>query len=344
MRNNNFLKYMYLPAFILVLIIACKKYVPQERNSIGSDSQFTVDLYEPVLGRNNYFTDNFFKGSTTYPANFKIVNVRRRTGEPANELTDIFPVKVWKASYTGLESSLEEIEAKRAIEYHPVLEMSPHTGDITFWGSGRSSFITAQPDSGYLFDVELSNSGGRRFYRGLKLMPFRERPTEPSNLNAMTGQPVRENFGISFISANMVGVGNPNRLIGGGDIDVYIRKIEPSAGNSITFRFLDTLYRPMDPAMFNTTDWPNLVHGFNMQKTNTYVKYNVAFPIPLAEIPTKYTTTDGTRASSRISYARIGSGGQRLETAFGINFGIYDPGEWEIIFAFKRDVPKTTND
>ncbi|MCH5597286.1 DUF5007 domain-containing protein [Niabella ginsengisoli] len=349
---NNYNKYMNRifsrkAGYVLVLLVAsalaCKKYLPQERNTVGADSQFTIDLYEPYLGRTTYFTNNFFKGSTTYPADFKIINVRRVTGETANELTEAFPVKVWKKAYDGSESSLAEIEAKRVTEYHPILEMSPHTGNITFWSSGRSEFILPQPDSGYLFDVELSNSGGRRFYRNLKVKPLRESPTIPSNLDIYTGQPVRENFGISVI-ANVVGAKDDRRFLGSGDVDVYIRKVEPSVGNTITFRFLDTLFNPLNPSIFSETDWENLVHGFNMQKTATYVKYDVAYPIPLANIPTKYTTTDGATAAVRFKYSRIGFGGARINSQFGLNFGIFEPGDWEIIFAFKTDVPKTTDD
>lgn len=327
----------------LLSAIACKRYLPQERNTVGADSQFTIDLYEPYLGRTTYFTDNFFKGSTTYPAEFKIINVRRTTGDAAPELTDAFPVKVWKAAYDGTEKSIEEIEAKRVTEYHPILEMSPHTGNITFWSSGRSNFIQAQPDSGYLFDVELSNSGGRRFFRNMKLKPFRESPTVPTNLNAMTGQPIRENFGISVLT-NVVGAKNDRRNLGSGDVDVYIRKIQPSTGNTITFRFLDTLFRPLNPGIFDETNWDQLVHGFNMQKTDTYVRYDVAYPIPLTNTPTRYTTSNGATSAARFRYSRIGFGGARINSEFGLNFAIFEPGDWEIVFAFKTDVPKTTDD
>lgn len=336
-------KACYVLVLFVASAIACKKYLPQERNTIGADSQFTIDLYEPYLGRTTYFTNNFFKGSTTFPADFKIVNVRKVTGEDAPELTEEFPVQVWKAAYTGLETSLAEIEAKRVIEYHPLLEMSPHTGNITFWAAGRSNFIQPQPDSGYLFDVELSNSGGRRFYRNLKLKPLRESPTIPTNINALTGQPIRENFGISVIS-NIVGAKDDRRSLGSGDVDVYIRKIQPSTGNTLTFRFLDTLFRPLNPSIFNTTDWANLVHGFDMQKTDTYVKYNVAYPIPLTNTPTKYTGGGTTTAAVRFTYSRLGFGGARINSVFGLNFAIFDPGDWEIVFAFKTDVPKTSDD
>jgi hypothetical protein len=112
----------------------------------------------------------------------------------------------------------------------------------------------------------------------------------------------------------------------------------------LTFRFLDTLFRPLNPSVFNTTDWANLVHGFDMQKTDTYVKYNVAYPIPLTNTPTKYTGGGTTTAAVRFTYSRLGFGGARINSVFGLNFAIFDPGDWEIVFAFKTDVPKTSDD
>lgn len=336
----------YLIAVVVVLAIsACKKYLPKERETVGADSQYTIDAYQPVLGRTTFFTDNFYQGSTTYPSDFKIVNPRRRNGSPAPELTDIFPVMVWKEAYNGLEKSVAEIESKRVKQYRPLLEIGPHSGTFIMWAEAKASFIRSQPDSGYLFDVELSNSGGRRFYRDLKLMPLKERPYEPSNYNASTGQPTSNGVFASFIS-NIKGA-NTNRYLSYGDIDVYIRKIvkvgAPSS-NTLTFRFLDTLYKPIDPAKFIETDWNNLVHGFDKVMTATEVTYKMAYPIPAVEIPTRYTTSDGRRARVRFGYSRIGINNRREDAVLGLDFAIYEPGEWEIVFAFKNDNPKFTND
>lgn len=329
---------------VTIIFAACKKYLPQERETVGADSQFTVTVFEPVLGRTTYYTGNFFKGSTTYPSDFKIVNPRRRNGDAAPELENLFPVKVWKQAYDGTEKSLAEIEAKREIQYRPVFEISPHTGNFTMWAEGKSSFLRAQPDSGYLFDVEVSNSGGRRYYRNLKLMPFRERPYEPSNYNAISGQPLANGVFPSTVSS-IKGV-STNRYLSFYDIDVYIRKLQTStaSGNTLTFKFLDTLYNPIDPALFSSTNWQNLVHGFNMQMTKTSVTYNVAYPIPLVEIPTRFTSADGRRARAQFGYKRNGFGGALEDAVLALDFAIYEPGNWEIVFAFKNDNPKFEND
>ncbi|MGN6162969.1 MAG: DUF5007 domain-containing protein [Flavisolibacter sp.] len=346
-KLNRFDSYkaLLLLSVIACTIIACKKYLPEERETVGADSQFIVDTYQPILGRTTVFTGNFFKGSTTFPSTFRIVNPRRRNGDAAPELMDTLPIKVWKKAYDGSEKSIAEIEAKRELQYRPVLEVGPHSGELTMWSSSRSSFIRPLPDSGYLFDVELSNSGGRRYYRNLKLMPFREKPFEPSNYDAISGQPLSNGVFPSFIS-NIKGVAT-KRYLGGQDIDVYIRKINmpgtPST-NTITFKFLDTLYHPINPALFSNTNWPELIHGFDMQMTETEVKYSVAFPIPLAEVPTKYTDNDGKRARVRFGYSRLGFGGVKEDAQIGLDFAIYEPGDWEIVFAFKNDNPKFSND
>ncbi|WP_373564745.1 DUF5007 domain-containing protein [Sphingobacterium sp. E70] len=71
--------------------------------------------------------------------------------------------------------------------------------------SGNSGFVKAQPDSGYVFDVELTNTGGRRYLRNFKLKPLRERPYEPSIIDPITGlSPLPYTF-ITKMSSNMRG-------------------------------------------------------------------------------------------------------------------------------------------
>ncbi|NTS43277.1 DUF5007 domain-containing protein [Flavisolibacter sp. BT320] len=340
------LKFLLAATVLLSVVVSCKKYLPEERETVGVDSQFTIDLLQPVLGRTTYFSNTFFKGSTTFPADFKIVNVRRRNGDAAPELTDVFPVKVWKEAYDGTETSLAEIEAKRQLQNRPLFEIGPHSGEFIMWGEARSSFVRSQPDSGYLFDVELSNSGGRRYFRNFRLMPMKERPFEPSNVNAISGQPLSN--GVFPSQVTLIKGASKDRYLSFFDVDVFIRKqLDPTksgSGNTLTFKFRDTLYKPMNPAQFSTTNWASLVHGFNMKMTDSSVTYDVAYPVPLVELPTKFTSPDGKRARVRFTYSRIGFGGSREDASFGLDFAIYEPGDWEIVFAFKNDNPKFIND
>ncbi|SDE21782.1 DUF5007 domain-containing protein [Niabella drilacis] len=330
-------------AALVLLAVSCSKNLPKERENVGDNSRFTTTVFQPVLGRTTFFQDNFFKGTTTFPATFKIVNPRRWNGLPAPELTDIFPVKVWKAAYDGNEKSVAEIEAKREIQYRPLFDIGEHSGTVTMWSESRAALIKPQPDSGYRFDVELSNSGGRKYFRDLKLQPFYERPFEPSNRDAITGQPVSNGV---FPSGIRIKGTTKGRYLGPFDIQVYIRKVDRPglSGNTLTFRFLDTLFNPIDPARFATTDWAHLVHGFNMRKTATEVTYDVAYPLPAITLPTRYTNTNGDRASVWFTFDRLGFGGFADNGLLALDFAIYEPGNWEIVFAFITDNPKFDND
>ena len=339
-------EYNYIIKYIFVLILtgfaltSCKKNLPDERLSIANDSKYLRTVFEPVLGRNTLFSNVFQYGNSSRPLDFKIVNMRTFSGDPAPEMTTNYPVLVWKKVYDGNEKSIEEIEAKRTVEYHPLFEIRPHSGDFFMWASANSNMIKAQPDSGYVFDVEMSNSGGRRYFQNLRVMPLRERPYEPSNLDPVTGQ------GTS-ISVNPTGVfikgerdGQP--LNTRDDVQVLFQKV--GVGNSLTFKFIDTLSNVIDPNKFADTDWENLVHGFNMVKTNTEVKYQTAYPIPLTSYPTKYTTQSGEQARVVFRFNRIGFGNVLEKNYLAFNFNIYQPGDWIITFWFKRDKPRFDND
>lgn len=325
----------------IIFITACKKNIPDERLSLGNDSQFTTTIYQPVLGRNTLFSDNFFVGSSSTPLDFKIVNMRRFSGEPAPELSEYFPVQVWKTAYDGTEKSIAEIEAKRIIENHQLFEIRSHSGQFLMWNKANSNFVRAQPDSGYVFDVEVSNSGGRRFFKDLKLRPFKERAFEPSNLNATTGQATSTGVFPSVIT-NVRGE-KTGRFLSATDIQVQFKK-NNAPGNSLSFKFLDTLQQVINPDKFSTTDWANIVHGFNMVKNNDSVKYSVSYPIPLAAYPTKYTTSSGSQAKAIFRYERQGFGNIREAAVIGMNFNIFEEGNWTIIFWFKTERPKFIND
>jgi hypothetical protein len=329
--------------FLIFSVLSCGKFVPTERETIGSDSDYPQQTFTPSLGRTTVYTDVFYKGSTTFPADFEIQNVRRRNGNPAPELTDIFPVTVWKQAYTGLETSLAEIEAKRTVENHPLLEVKKYSGEIVLWAPARSTFVRAYPDSGYLFDIRVSNNGGAKVFKGIQLMPYREQPFSPSNINVSTGMPTSQGVSPSMI---FMSGDSSNRSFSIYDVDVYIRQVSTGnlGANTLTFRFLDKNDNLINPDKFSATDWQHVVHGFNMQKTATGVTYDVAYPIPLAPLSTRYSTSDGNLAAVKFSYKRIGFGNMEVTNYVGLNFAIYDPGNWEIVFKFKYDNPKFQND
>lgn len=329
----------------MILLVSCKKNLPDNRLSLAPDSQYTQYVYQPTLGRNTLFTNIFTNGNSSRPLDFKIVNMRTFTGEAAPELTKLYPVKVWKTAYDGTEKSLEEIEAKRVTENHPLFEVRPHSGEFLMWAEANSNMLKAQPDSGYVFDVEMSNSGGRKYFQNFRLSPLRERPYEPSNLDPITGQATSTSVSPSGIFI----VGEKRKqFLNSNDVRVLFNKIPAGtpgySGHSITFKFVDTLFQTIDPNKFVRTDWANVVHGFNMVKDATKVKYEVAYPIPLTTYPTRYTTVAGDRATSIFKFNRLGFGGVLQECYVSLNFRIFEKGDWEIIFWFRTDKPKFEND
>src|SRR5690606_21920369 len=149
--------------FILLLsITSCvDKFLPSDLDSLGNDSRYTQLEYSPVLGRNTLLDNNFNPGNASQPLTFKIITMRRSDGDPAPELTENFRVQVWNRRYLGTEKSLEEIEAKRGSEYRPLFDIRKHNGAFEMWAHAKSAFVKTSPDLGYIFDVELTNSGGR---------------------------------------------------------------------------------------------------------------------------------------------------------------------------------------
>lgn len=317
---------------------SCDKFLPTDRDSLEKEARFTQTEYEPILGRYNWIRDNFSSANSTIPIKFKLSNVRRFDGEEAIELTQKYPVKVWKRLYTGTEKSLEEIEAKREVEFRPLLELGESNGSVIFWPAGRSSFIKNQPDSGYFFDVEISNSGGRKFVKDMRLKPLKERAYEPNNINRVTGL-ISNPYVRPTSTINIFGDRTGSLIT---DIKIAILKDESNSrgGNTLTFRLIDSIGNSINPSKFNTTKWESLVHGFNMEKTSEYVRYKVAYPIPLVETPTVYTNSTGSRSHIVLSYNRLGIGQVIVSSAINFEFSIFEEGDWDIIFYFNNESPK----
>ena len=338
---------------ILIGFIGCttffscskKDYLPIKRDNLGSDASFNEQLFQPVLGRTTQYSGIFQPGSTTFPIQFRLVNVRSMTtGQPANELTDLYPVSVWTKAYTGNETSVAEIEAKKMVQYRSVLEVGASSGDITMWYTGLSSFIKPLPDSGYLFDIEASNSGGRKYFTNFKLQPYRERSFEPSNVDPVTGQPTTAGIHPSMVD-NIVGDSTNLHLVPS-DVQVFVRKVNDGSNtqNKLTFRFFDKNYNPISPDKFGTTNWTGLIHGFNMQKTATSVSYDVSYPLPSVKMPTRFTNGNGDMAHLVFTYNRLDAFGALSTAYLGLDFAIYENGNWEIVFVFSKDNPRFRNE
>lgn len=330
---------------ILLVLAACRKWAPDDLDYLSPRAVYNQKVFSPVLGRTWLYAQIFNTDNSTTPITFKIVNVRnKKTGALSTDLEQQVQTLVWKQSYNGEERSLAEIEAKRTTEMHPVWEIRQNSGEFILW-AGAGNNLIQQPDSGYLFDVEASNSGGKNVYKDLALLPFREQPYSPYEYEPLTGKqranyPNPSDSSVYKLIYNNPGIQNVtdddmNLPLRGDSVRVLFHK--KGDGNSLTFKFMDKDSLPIDPAKFNRTPWDTLVHGFNRVSTKTEVRYEVAYPIPLVRYKTRYTNGDGSQAYVKFIWDRIGFGNFRETCSFDLNFNIYRKGDWEIIFFFQHN-------
>lgn len=338
----------------IMICTSCKKWLPADLDYLSPQATYTQTEFQPVLGRTTEYSLIFNTDNSNTPIHFQITNVRyRSTGQPTNDLEKEIPVTIWKQAYTGYENSVAEINAKRTTEMHPVWEVRPTSGDFILWAEADSTMLHQQPDSGYLFDVIASNSGGKNVYHNLVLDPIRQEPYEPYDRDPITGERLKiypNPLDSSQFSFNYIHPASLTNVIGDStDLPMNVDSVrvlfrKTGDGNTLTFKFLDKDSLPINPATFNDTKWDSLVHGFNVKVTDKYVRYDVAYPIPVVHYPTRFTTSDGSEASVNFSFDRIAFGNVRQVCSVAFNFAIYQKGDWEVIFYFYSDNPKFRNE
>lgn len=352
-KNSLFL---FLSA--VVLFSSCEKVfdLPEEKEFISPDLNYRDKVLQPILGRTQLM-GGLNSDNSTLPLKFEIVNARFGDGRPVTDLFQTRPVWVWTAAYTGKETSLEEILAKRKLEERPLFEVR-QSGEFIMWSSSTNELIPPRAiDSTHFsqntrfFDLKVSNTGGSVLIKDFELRPWRERPYEPSNdMNYYTGGVAPDpkfphsTRGRDYIRPylnSVIGAVSEKDLVSNDDkkdVVVYIRPFSGGNGHKLRIKVLDKDSVAINPARFNETKWEQMLHGFNIEKTDEYVQYDVAYPIPLANIVTPYS--NGSRARARLEYSRIGFGGTRTFSNFGVDFAIYREGDWEIVFHFRTENPK----
>jgi hypothetical protein len=337
-RNINRL---YAASLMAVFLVSCKK-APAEKDYLSDKATFSnVAVYEPILGRTFLYKTNFSADGSSYPLNFSLENMRHFDGSPAPELQQSAPALEWTGLYDGTEKTLKEIEDKRKLVNKPFFEVRPGSGDLIFYKSG-SGVVSSFPNDGYLFDIKISNKGNERTIKNFRLRPIQDIPYEPFEYDPYTRLRKKESrvtaqgvpYTTAFVNhATMTNVYlSKDTLMNDSLSRVYFKKT--GNGNSLTIKFFDKDSVVIDPAKFNLTKWEELVHGFNLTKINTQVSYDVAYPIPLTDLDTKFAKSN--KAAINIGYTRTGFSSARIDANLLLNFSIYEKGDWLIIFKFKR--------
>jgi len=350
MNKSKVILFIFLSMVLVTSIISCSSNLPDVTDAFDPGATFTQTLYEPKLGRDNLMTGNFNPGSSTLPFTMEIVNMRKYDGSEAPELTEYFPVTVWKTPYLGTETSLQEIEDKRTIENRSLFQVRKHSGEFIMWAKANSSFVSCSPGAGYIFDVKVENSGGRKYYTGMRLIPERESAYEPSSVDPESG--VDTAAYVHPLSMQNVYTTNSTAyssyqgmyILSTEDVQVYFHKDLDldEKDPTLTFRFYKSDYTLINPDKFNLTNWKKLVHGFDMVKDTTekFVRYKVAYPVPLSEMVTDYTNDSGESAEVTFGYNWMFNGnGRRYDAEITFDFAIYEEGHWDINFVFAGGDP-----
>jgi hypothetical protein len=115
---QNILKYKGLMLLSAVVMFSgCRKIfdLPEEKDYMSNNINYSRTTFDPILGRTTLYSGIFNADNSSFPMTFEIVNPHFGDGRSADHILAKRPVEVWVKEYTGLETSLEEIEAKRKI-------------------------------------------------------------------------------------------------------------------------------------------------------------------------------------------------------------------------------------
>lgn len=329
---------------LLIVNAGClDKYLPEEKDAFDRDVNFTRTSFDPVMGHTVYYTDICNTGNSTLPLTFTITDIKHNDGTPAPELEEYYPVRVWKKPYLGTEKTIEEINAKRGTEYRRLFDVIKHSGEIVMWGEANSGILRCQPDSGYVFNMEIANSGGFKTIKRMRLMPKREVDFEPSIYDSETGLPIAE-----FVSpsTSLMTYENKNNssisyIIKPEDIHIYFRENKDAGeGTSLSISFYDSSWAVIDPRRFNETSWDNLFQaGFLKDINENKVVYDMAYPLPLFTGKTNYTDDKGEKARIRFTTSYMSKYGTRRRGYFVFEFAIYKEAHWDMFIHFSKGMP-----
>lgn len=359
MKLSNSIRLMSVLLGSCSLFAACKETfeLPADRDFISENITYENKVIQPIIGRDNIHTGLLLDNSTL-PLKFEIINPRYGDGTPYTDVFQKAPTYEWIAEYDGKEKSLAEIEAKRHLVEKPYFEVDEY-GRFIMYGSSTNETVAPRPADTVVktqdvrfFDLKVSNSGGFQIIKDLQLIPWRQRDYSPDyDMNPYTGgvapdprnpkDPSKREYLKPSWFSNIIGANSNTNLKNDDkqtDLVVFIRRFEGGNGKSLRFRFLNPDSSAINPAKFNETKWDLLVHGFNKQMTSEYVQYDVAYPIPLTSIRTDYNS--GSNARVVFKYSRTGMGGTLTYGEMGLDFRIFKPGDWEIVFMFRRESPK----
>lgn len=338
---------IYLLAWCGALLTGCyKDTLPEEKDYMSKDMNFKKEAFVANLGRMNVFVDIFNADYSTQPLQFSLQSPRIE-GKAAPILLEEVDTKQWKQYYTGTETSIAEIEAKRMIVKRPILDLNKQNGQMVVWSVDSNKVKYGK----YFFDVLVKNGGGERLFPGLMLDFRRPRPYEPYEFDDLTGIRKADNAGGIIRPTLITGHRNAQgQELKAENVRLYFIKTG-NAANKLTFKFVDKDSLPIPISTFNIQRWDSLYYsskmadrnikfGFNRQipKDSMQVTYDITSPFPvLAESFAGDELAEYIFSFSRVSY------GYRVIGRIGMKFSIHEQGEWTVVFRYLIN-PKFSDD
>lgn len=324
-----------------------KDTLPVEKDYMSKDMAFKKETFVANLGRMNVYTNIFNADFSTQPLKFELVAVRNGERKAVPELLEQVDTRQWKQYYTGTETSIAEIEAKRVTVKRPIIDLNVQNGQLVFWSVDSNKIRYGN----YYFDVKVSNGAGERVFPGLTLDLRRPRPYEPYEFDDLTGIRKADNAG-GIIRPTVI---TNHKDAQGRDIKAENVKVHfvktGTAANTLTFKFVDKDSLPIPISTFNFQRWDSLYYfskmadrnvkfGFNgrIPKDSMSVSYDIPNPFPvLSEAFSPDELAEYIFSFSRVSY------GIRIIGRIGMKFSIHEPGEWTVVFQYLMN-PKFSDD
>jgi len=333
---------------LAVALAGCyKDSLPVEKDYMSKDMAFRKETFVANLGRSNIYTNIFNADFSTQPLQFEVAAVRDGERNPAPLLLEEVDSRQWKDYYTGQETSIAEIEAKRVTVRRPLLDMNSQNGQLVVWPTDSNHVRYGK----YFFDVKVKNGAGERLFPGLLLDLRRPRPYEPYEFDDITGIRKADNAGGLIRPSLITGHKDPQgRDIKAENVRIYFVKTGDAA-NTLTFKFVDKDSLPIPISTFNYQRWDSLYYsskmadrnvkfGFNgrIPKDSMSVTYDITNPFPvLAEAFAGDELAEYIFSFTRVVY------GYRSIGRIGLKFSIHEPGEWTVVFRYLIN-PKFSDD
>ena len=318
-----------------------KQMLPGEKPYFNNDCNFSKNDFVVYPDRINTFYGIFNPANSTQPMKIELSNVTDEEGNPVPELATVVDVPQWSEYYSGLEKSVEEIEAKRTTGKLPAFYVRESSGDVVFWPVDTA---VVKPGN-YIFDIVASNAAGKKTFQKFKLHVRRPRPYEPWYFDDVTGDRTKSGDAYNFPRPSLNGnvKDELNNNINNNDVTIWY-EWKSSTKNTFSVRMFDKDSLPISLSMMNATKWDSLRYNSSVAKVNVPLGFNRRFSEDSAVVT--YDRTNpypimadvfGERSYMELAYERRYNGVRSVGT-IGFSFALFKPGSWDIIIKFNKNI------